>query len=141
MSDNGEQERQIYEITHRTTGEKSFQIASNAQDACEQAAWAIADCYVMPQKPRHKPLPDGKTQILVRIPCHTCPFQYGVCTKPEDTECPARPEAPELQEWLKQAAEAHLCPYQGQELTKKDYGVSQKWVTMEQAIKELAPKP
>ncbi|GAJ00789.1 unnamed protein product, partial [marine sediment metagenome] len=53
-------------------------------------------------------------------------------------ECPTRPSAPELQNWLKQAAEAHLCGYVGEALTKNDYHLGQKWCPMERAIEELA---
>ena len=131
----------IYKVTNRTTGEKSYQPATNAEDACKQAGWIIGDCYVNPQKPRYKPVPDHEGLTLVKVPCQICPYQYGECKKPTTEECPTQPTAPELQEWLKQAAQAHLCPYQGQDLNKKDYKLSQKWVTIEQAIKELAPKP
>ncbi|GAH75838.1 unnamed protein product, partial [marine sediment metagenome] len=48
-----------------------------------------------------------------------------------------QPTAPELQEWLKQVTQAHLCQYYGQDLIMKDYNLGQKWVPMEKAIREL----
>jgi len=137
MGETEAQELVIYEVTNKTTGEKSFQVALNAQDACKQAGWIIDDCYVNPQKPQHRTDTKGDTVTLVRIPCQTCLFQYGECKKPDDLECPVKPQAPELKEWLKQASEAHLCPYQGQELTKKGHNLGRKSVPIEQAILEL----
>lgn len=140
MTDNGDHELAIYEITNRTTGEKSYQAAKTAEDACKLAGWLIGDCFVNPQKPRRQPGQTTDNRLLVKINCLTCPFQYAECRKPIDEECPTRPAAPELQDWLKQAAEAHLCDYTGQTLTKKDYNLAQKWCNVKDAIKELAPK-
>jgi len=137
MSKDNGNELKIYEIINQTTGEKSFQPATNAEDACKQAGWLIGDCFVRAEKPRIKPVPDHDSLVLVHIPCETCPFQYAECRKPATEDCPTRPSAPELQNWLKQAAEAHLCNYYGQELSKTDYQLGQKWLPMEQAIKEL----
>ncbi len=131
----------IYEITNRTSGDKSYQAARNAQDACQQAGWLIADCYINAQKPRYKPVPDHAPLCLVKLPCEVCPFQYAECLKPDAGECPAQPTAPELGEWLVQAAQAHLCQYSGQELKKTEYQKRQKWVTIEDAIKLLSPNP
>jgi len=131
----------IYELTLRTTGEKSYQAATTAEDACKQAGWLIGDCYVNPQKPRRKHIPDQDASLLVKIPCQTCPFQYTECTKPANQGCPTRPSSPDIYEWLKQAAESHLCDYVGKDLTKKDYNLGQKWVKLEDAIKELTPQP
>ncbi|GAH51712.1 unnamed protein product, partial [marine sediment metagenome] len=128
MSNNGDAELTIYDITNRTSGETSCQAAKNAMDACTQAGWLIGDCYVTAQKPRYKSVPDHETVVLVKIPCQVCPFQYAECKKPADVECPARPNAPELNEWLAQAAEAHLCDYYGEELEKTDYHLGQKWL-------------
>lgn len=141
MSETGDQELKIYEIINQTTGEKSYQPATTAQDACKQAGWLIGDCYVNEQKPRRKPVPDHDTLILVKIPCQVCPFQYAECKKPAEAECLCQPNSPELQEWLKQISQAHLCDYAGRELTKKDYNLGQKWLPIEDAIKELSPKP
>lgn len=137
MGETQDLELHVFEVNNKQTGEKSFQVASNAQDACKQAGWLIGDCYVNPQRPHHKTGLDGRTIQLATIPCITCPFQYGECKKPDDVDCPVRPQAPELKEWLKQAAEAHICPYQGQELTKKDHDLGRKTIPMEQAILEL----
>jgi len=134
------QDLKIYEVLSTLTVEKSYQVATNAQDACLQAGWKIGDCYVHPLEPQRRTSPDQGTELRVKIPCHTCPFQYADCTKPDDVVCPVKPQAPELNEWLKQASEAHLCSYQGHALSKQDHTLGQKWVTMEQAIKELAPQ-
>ncbi|MBA7661065.1 hypothetical protein ES703_69077 [subsurface metagenome] len=137
MSQTTDQELKIYEVTLRATGKKSCQPATTAEDACKQAGWLIADCFVVAQKPRHEHRDKQEPQTLVKIPCFTCPFQYAECRKPATEECPTRPSAPELQNWLKQAAEAHLCNYVGQELSKTDYQLSQKWLPMDKAIEEL----
>ncbi|GAJ18094.1 unnamed protein product, partial [marine sediment metagenome] len=118
MSDNGNQDLKIYEVTQKLTGEKRYQAAVTTEDACKQTGWLIADCFAIPQKPRYKSIPDHEGIYLVRLPCLTCPFQYAECLKPDSEDCPTRPNAPELQEWLKQAAQAHLCTYVGQGLAK-----------------------
>jgi len=130
----------IYEIITTITGEKSYQGATNAQDACLQAGWQIGDCYDHPLEPQLRTSPDQGTELRVKIPCHSCPYHYSDCTKGENDPCPVKPQAPELNEWMKQATRSHLCPYQGNALSKKDHQLGQKWVTMEQAIKELAPQ-
>ncbi|KKN21797.1 hypothetical protein LCGC14_0921770 [marine sediment metagenome] len=140
MRNNGDQELSIYEVTHRETGKKSYQAATTAEDACKLAGWLIGDCFVNPQKPKYKHHDKGESELLVKIPCLTCPFQYAECRKPGTEECPTRPKAPELQEWLKQATESHLCPYVGEALKKTDYNLGQKWLPMEEAVKELSPK-
>jgi len=129
----------IYEITHRTTGEQRFVPHVNAEDACKQIGWPVGDCYINPVKPRRHLTPHNGFQSLVEIPCVTCPFQYAECKKPIDQECPTRPSAPELQNWLLQATEAHLCGFVGDELAKKDHEKVRKWVKMEDAVKALTP--
>ncbi|GAI78175.1 unnamed protein product [marine sediment metagenome] len=131
------EELQIYEVTNRDTGERHLAISYNAQDACKQAGWLIGDCFTVEQKPTRKPTPDGETGLLYKVPCRVCPFRYGECKKPADKECPVRPNAPELKEWLKQITEARLCHYSGQELSEKDYHSNHKWIPLEQAIEEL----
>lgn len=138
MSSNVESNLRIYEVSNRITGEKSYQAAKTTEDACKQTGWHIGDCFVNTQKPRHHHKDKGESELLVKIPCLTCPFQYAVCRKPATEECPTRPSAPELQNWIKQATEAHLCGYVGAELSKTDYHLGQKWLPMEQAIKELS---
>lgn len=140
MSTNNDQELKIYEVNHRTTGERSYQAARTAEDACKQAGWLIGDCYIIEQKPRYKPRPHHEPLVLVKIPCLTCPFQYAECLKPDSENCPTQPSAPDLNEWLKQATQAHLCHYTGKDLTKKDYNLSRKWLPIADAIKELSPK-
>ena len=140
MQDTEARDLKIYEVLSTVTIEKSYQVATNAQDACLQAGWKIEDCYVHPLEPQRRSSPGQGTELRVKIPCQTCPFQYAGCTRPNDEACDVKPQAPELNEWLKQAAAAHLCPYQGDVLSKKDHQLGQKWVTTEQAIKELAPQ-
>lgn len=137
MSETETQELKIYEVTHRVTGQKHYAVSDNADNACKQAGWLIGDCFIVEQKPKRKPIGDNHSALLVKIPCQVCPFQYAECRKPAEADCPTQPNAPELQEWLKQAAQAHLCDYYGQELSQTDYHLNQKWVPMEQAIKEL----
>lgn len=138
MSQNNTEKLRIYKITHRTTGARLYQVASNAEDALSLANRIPADCFIVELKPRRMPVPDHETIVLYKIPCDVCPYQYAVCDKPEDVECPTRYDIPDLKEWLKRASEAHLCPHVGIELYKIDYNLHQKWVPLEQAIRELS---
>jgi len=140
MSNNGEQEVFIYVVTNRTTGEKSYQPATNAQDACQQAGWLIGDCYVVTLSPRYKPVPDHDPLVLVKLPCQICPYQWAECKKPAGGECPCRREMPDLKEWLAEVTKSHLCEFVGEELAKTDYRQGQKWLPIAQAIKELSPQ-
>ena len=133
-------ELKIYEITNRTTGEKHYVVSDNAQDACQQAGWLIGDCFVFEQKPRRRPMSHPEPLTLYKIPCRVCFYQYGECVNPPGEQCPCRPDSPDLNEWLKQVAKAHLCPHVGEQLKSQDYDLAQKWVTIEQAIKELSPQ-
>jgi len=133
-------ELKVYEVTHKLTGEKRFEAAIDAEDACKQAGWLIADCFAMAQKPRHHPVPDQETMLLVAIPCQTCSFQYAECRKPPDKDCPCRPNTPDLKQWLAEAATAHLCDFVGKVLTIKDYNLQRKWLPMDKAIAELSHK-
>ncbi|MBA7578800.1 hypothetical protein ES708_20665 [subsurface metagenome] len=137
MSTNADQDRKIYEVTLIETGEKSYQAATTSEDACKQAGWLIGSCYVKTQVPRYKNNGKSKLQTLARIPCLTCPFQYAECKKPTEIDCPVQPNAPDLQEWLKQAGQAHLCDYCGQKLSRNDYHTGCKWLPLLQAIEEL----
>lgn len=138
MSNDFGPELKIYEITHRTTGDKIYQVALSAEDAYQRSGRIPADCFITEQKPRRKPVPDTATLILYRIPCEVCPYQYATCDKPEHAECPIQTNVPDFKEWLKRAAEAHLCPHVGIALHKTDYNLHQKWVSLEQALKELS---
>lgn len=140
MSQNEEQEVKVYEITNRNTGEKSWQAASNAHDACKLAGWIIGDCYIEEEKPRYKPVPDHDPICLVKIPCKVCTYQWAECIAPAEMECPCRPDTPDLQEWLNQVNTAHLCDYVGQTLSKTDHRQGQKWLPTAEAIKELTAK-
>ena len=141
MSETEAQELKIYEVTNKDSGEKRYVVGVNQMDCCRQLGWKIEDCFIREEKPKRKARGDNHSAMLVKIPCCTCPFQYAECRKPDTEECPTRPKAPELQEWLKQATEAHLCGYIGQHLRKNDYNLMQKWLPMEDAITELTPKP
>lgn len=133
-------ELQIYEITHRDTGEKRYQPATNAEDACKQAGWLIGNCYVVEVKPQRKPTAEYNETLKVRIPCQICPYRYAECIKPADEPCPVGTETPDFNEYLRHAAQANLCRYIGSELTKQDYHLHQKWLPLKAAIKELARK-
>ena len=140
MSENNGENLSIYEITNRTTGSKHFVADSSPQNACEQLGWLIEDCYVNLQEPQSHWTKDKGILRLVKIPCRVCPFQYAECIKPPQLVCPVRPAAPELKEWLILVTDAHVCPHVGVSLSKKDYGLGQKWLDKHQAVEELAPK-
>ncbi|MBA7579300.1 hypothetical protein ES708_21170 [subsurface metagenome] len=137
MSQTLETEKKLYEITNRTTGHKQLSVSDNAQDACEQAGWNIGDCFVVEVKPKRKAGKDGHSDLMVKIPCQTCPFQYGECLSPAEVECPVSRDTPDIHEWTKRVLEAHHCDYVGVELSKTDHQAKQKWCSMEQAIREL----
>jgi len=137
MSKTEAQELKIYELTNRDTGEKHLAVSYTAEEACKQAGWLIDNCFIVEQKPLRKAVEGHESQLLYKVPCQVCPFQYAECRRPADKECPVRPNAPELKEWLAQAAEARLCDHYGQELSEKDYHFNQKWIALEQAIEEL----
>ncbi len=137
MSQTNDQELKIYEVTNTVTGHKRYAVGVNQQDVCRQIGWKIGDCFIRKEKPKRKARGDDHSALMVKIPCEVCPFQYAECRKPAKEDCPTRPSAPELQNWLKQAAESHLCDYVGQELSLTDYHLNQKWLPMAQAIEEL----
>lgn len=140
MSDNESTNLKIYEVYNRSTGERHYSVAINAQEACNLAGWQIRGCFVTEAKLQYKPAPHHKAMLLVAIPCQTCTFQYAECRKPPDKDCPCQPNAPDLNQWLAQAAQAHLCDFVGQTLTKKDYNLGQKWCPADKAIAELTHK-
>jgi len=137
MSTNESTELKIYDIHNRSTGERQFSVATNAQDACNLSGWQIGDCFVVEAKVRRKPVPGQETMLLLSIPCQTCPYQYAECRKPADKYCPCRPKTPDLKRWLSEATQAHLCDFVGQSLKKKDYNLQRKWLQMDEAISEL----
>lgn len=141
MTQNKEEKLKIFELIHRPTGEKAFQAAPTAHNACKQAGWLIGDCYVKEQRPQRKLHANYNIRPLFKVSCKTCPWQYAECRKPADAVCPVRPMSPDLKEWLKHAGEAHLCPFVGCELERKDYLLHQKWLPEREAIAELTPKP
>ena len=135
------QELKIYEVTHRSTGERHYAVSETAHDACSQAGWLIGDCYVKEQKPIRKHNKHEQAILLVKIPCQICPYQFTECNKPADAECPVRFETPDLNEWLRQTAKAHLCLHTGEDIGKRDYQKHLKRVSLQQAISELSAKP
>jgi len=137
MSNNGDQQLKIYELHNRDTGERRISVATNAQDACSLAGWQIGDCFVIEVKEQRGHSKAGDPPLKVKIPCEVCLYQYAECQLPTDKECPCRPESPDLREWWRQAAEAHLCDFVGQQLKRNDYNLRQKWCPMDEAIREL----
>ena len=137
MSQNGDTELKIYQVTNTVTGEERQVVGVNQQDCCRQLGWKIGDCFIREASTRYKASGRNHSALMVKLSCQVCPFQYGECQKPADIDCPVQPNAPELQEWLKQASQAHQCQYIGQELSKNDYHSGQKWLPMLQAIEEL----
>lgn len=133
-------ELQIYEVTHRESGVKSYQPATNAEDACKQAGWLIGDCFVVAQAPQRPKKAYNTVGLLVHLPCSVCPYQYAECTKPDNEVCPHQPDSPELSQWLKQVSHAPSCPYKGIDLTASDYRLGQKWLPLADAISELSSK-
>ncbi|MBA7556532.1 hypothetical protein ES705_49244 [subsurface metagenome] len=134
-------ELKLYEVTHRLTGEQHFAVSGNAQDACLQAGWLIGDCYVVEQKPLTKYGKHDRATLLVKIPCHVCPYQYAECAKPDDAECPIRPDTTDPGRWQKEVSKARSCPHTGEELGKRNYDRRLKITTLEAAILELSPPP
>ena len=141
MTTNADTDLKLYEVNHRTTGERHYAVSDNAQDACLQAGWAIGDCYVVEQKPLTKYGKHERAILLVLIPCRVCPYQYAECTKPDDADCPIRPETPDPIQWKKEISKARSCPHTGEDLGKGNYQKRLKRLSLEDAVKELSPKP
>ncbi|MBA7643198.1 hypothetical protein ES703_50917 [subsurface metagenome] len=137
MSKNAVQQLKIYELHNRNSGERHYSVATNAQDACSLAGWQIGDCFVTEVKEQRGHSKAGDPPLKVKIPCEVCLYQYTECRKPAREQCPCRPEAPDLTEWYRQARQAHLCQYVGQELKRDDYNLRLKWCPMDEAIREL----
>ncbi|MBA7624109.1 hypothetical protein ES703_31513 [subsurface metagenome] len=137
MSTNEAPELKIYELTNRNTGERHLQVNLGQPKVCSRPGWLIGDCFVREVKPQRKARGDDHSALMVKLPCQVCPFQYAECRKPAQAECPTQPNTPDLTEWLRQAALAHLCDYCGQSLSKNDYHLGQKWLPMGKAIEEL----
>ncbi len=126
MSQNEAHELKIYELTDKTTGRHHISVSDNAQDACKQAGWLIGDCSIRDITPPPTQNPNETSPLIHKIPCQVCPYQYAECNKPAEAECPARDNTPDLNEWLKAVAKAHLCQYTGMVLTEKNYHLHQK---------------
>ncbi len=126
MSNNGDQQLKIYELHNRDTGEKRYAVGVNQMDCCRLIGWKIGDCFITEVKEQRGHGKAGDPPLKVRIPCQVCLYQYAECQKPAREQCPCRPESPDLNEWWRQAAEAHLCDFVGQELNKNDYNLRLK---------------
>ncbi len=126
MTEHKAQRPQIYMTINKNTGESHFLASHNAQEDCKEAGALIGTCYVINATPPPPQEPDIKLHRIKKILCQICPYQYGECTKPPEGECPLRTNTPDLQEWIKQSAKAHLCQYTGVALTEKDYYKHQK---------------
>ncbi|GAI63965.1 unnamed protein product [marine sediment metagenome] len=134
------QELKLYEVSNRNTGQRHYAVDYNAQDACLQTGCQIGDCYVVEQKPIAKYDKKQLTRLLVKIPCHVCPYVSSDCNKPDNADCPVRLDTQDLNEWLKETSKASICLYTGEHLSNRDYQNRLKTTTLEQAIKELSPK-
>lgn len=134
------QELKLYQVNHRITGERHYAVDYNAQDACSQSGWAIGDCYVIEQKPITKYDKHDRAIMLVKIPCHVCPYHYAECIKLADSECPIRPDTTDPDQWNNEISKVRLCPHTGEDLSKSDYEKRLKRVSLDEAVKELSAK-
>ncbi len=129
----------IYEVTSRSTGAKHFTVAASPKGACNLHGWDIEDCFVKEVQPHYQPGKKETLGLLVTIPCKLCLYQYSACDLPLGQQCPCKPTTPEINEWVRQAMQSHLCNFVGQSLTRKHYEQSQKTVPLSQAVEELTP--
>lgn len=140
MSEYESTEKKIYQITHRETGEKRIVASIAAQNACAGLGWMIGDCHVYEVTPEMHSVEPFKTALCVKVPCNICSFQWSECKLQHGCQCPCSPTTPDVQEWTRQAMKAHLCTHIGIALFKKDYYMHQKWLPLEEAVRELAVK-
>jgi len=140
MSQTQETKAKLYYITNRATKKRGLAVSDNAQDACKQLGWMIGDCFVQEAHEHLRRRKEHGLEPLVRVPTLTCPYQYAACKRPKNTPCSLNQDTPDLPEWLRVAMQAHLCAYVGEPLYKKDHALQQKWVTIEEAVKEFAPR-
>lgn len=140
MEENSSQRQKLYQITNRDTGEERTVVSDNAQDACSSLGWLTGDCHFMLVRGHFKAGKDGEGQLLFEVPCEVCNFQWASCDRPLGQPCPCSIENPDLGKWLLNVTMAHLCEFVGQDLDKKDHQIHQKWVTLDQAVKELCPE-
>ena len=140
MSQTPETNKKIWELRSRFTGDRTLVVALDQTEALLQVKGDL-DRYAVHEVKQYWKMQKGAGwDYRVAIPTETCPYQYGSCNRPEGTTCGFVGDCPDLQEWLKRAHQAHLCPHVGQQLTKKDHMLKQKWVTMADAVKELSAK-
>lgn len=133
-------EIKLYEVISRSTGERLLKAATSAEDACKSACLLIGDCYVHEAEGRLRKNDEGHSRTMVKLSCQVCCYQYAECLKPDGIECPARSNVPDWKAWIKTVLRAHQCPHTGVELAIKDHELHQKWLPIDQAIKELSAK-
>jgi len=140
MSENERKREHIYQVTHRETGEKRIVASFDTHSACSGLGWMVGDCHVVEmQGEKHRVAGDWEP-LCIRVPCNTCPFQWAECKLLPGSKCPCSINTPDQMEWLIQVTKSHLCSHAGIALTRNDYYLHQKWLPMELALQELAPK-
>lgn len=140
MSEYESIEKKIYQVTHRSSGEKRIVASVAAQNACAGCGWMVGDCHVYEIPGQRPHAPQGDNRLMVKVPCSVCSFQWAECKLPSGENCPCKPEVPDIYEWFRQVTKAHLCAHVGVDLVSKDHQLHQKWLPMEEAIKELSVK-
>lgn len=132
--------KKVYQVTHRASGEMRIIASVAAQNACAACGWMMADCHVFEATGETHTIHDHREALCVKLPCSVCSFQWAECKKYPADVCPCRPEVPDIHEWFRQATKAHLCAHVGVDLAIKDHQLHQKWLPMEEAIRELSVK-
>lgn len=140
MEGNRSEYKKIYRVTHLETGEQSYIASSAPLNACAGCGWQFGDCMVEAVQTFDRRSSKEPLGVYVKLACSVCSFQYAECTLPLDQQCPCSPDTPDWKEWLIQVSKAHLCDHVGVELEHKDYHFHQKWLPMDEAVKELSPK-
>lgn len=141
MSELREARKGIYQVTHRTTGEKRLTVASSAPHACSNFQWMVSDCYVTLYTTREGKYRNELRFDLVAVPCETCPYQYAECRKPESADCSVRNDVPDLHKWFQKVTLAHLCDFVGEDIDKSHHSLRHKLIPFEEAVKELDAQP
>lgn len=140
MNNSDSTPKKIYQVTHRESGEKRYIASSAAQNACAGLGWLIGDCHIYEVEPQLHNIQSFKTTLCIKVPCGVCSFQWAECQLSPGYECPCSPTTPDVQEWARQVVKAHLCTHVGVSLLRKDYYLHQKWLPLEEAVKELSIK-
>lgn len=140
MSQTPETSGNLYKATPKVAGVPWIIIASCITEARKQLGDSANQFTVRGIDGKRK-RPRGRTAgTYYPVPVKLCPYQYGECCIPVGGECYVKPNAPDMQEWVKRATEAHLCAHVGISITREDYEKRQKWVLLQDAIKEFARK-